>query len=312
MTKNKYVKIIINIFTILCLGYVIYKLVTIDIDYAILLDIRVGGKALIASILIAVTVFINGFAYREILKMLGAQDVDTREINDVYVSSNIAKYLPGNVMHFAGRNIIGVKYGLSNKQLLFATFFEVGLKVIVAVIMIVLLSFEQFMTLINAGDNALVIPIVIAVAIVVFAGLAIVFYKFKDTLTLTVLWRKTVFVILADTLIYAIYAICFIGLLYVLVDFEAIRSVALMLAGVYIISWLVGFVTPGAPGGMGVREAALIILLGSLMKESDVLLVGIVYRVCTIIGDVLSFIVNIIIKNLKKQTLKEVEKLEET
>ncbi len=300
MMKNKVVKIIVNIFTVLCLGYVIYKLVTIDIDYKILLNPNVSIAVAIASVLIAVTVYLSGFAYRETLKMLGAQDVNTHEIMDVYVSSNIAKYLPGNVMHFAGRNIIGVKYGLSNKQLLFATFFEVGLKVVVAMAMIAALALEPFLKLIDASDNWYVIPVIIAVTVVVIAALAVVFIKFKDTVTLKALWQKTWIVIIIDAVVYAIYALCFVAILYVLVDFESIKPLVLMLSGVYIISWLVGFITPGAPGGMGVREATLIILLGGLMGEADILLVGIVYRICTIIGDVLSFLMNLAVKRIRK------------
>ena len=300
MMNNKIVKIIVNIFTVLCLGYVVYKLVTIDIDFKILLNPNVSIAVVLASVLIAVTVYLSGIAYRETLKMLGAKDVNPHEITDVYVSSNIAKYLPGNVMHFAGRNIIGVKYGLSNKQLLFATFFEVGLKVIVAMAMIAALALEPFLKLIDAADNWYVIPVIAAVAIVVIAALAVVFIRFKDTVTIKALLQKTWIVIIIDAVVYALYALCFVMILYVLVDFESIKPLIFMLSGVYIISWLVGFITPGAPGGMGVREATLIILLGGLMNESDILLVGIVYRVATIIGDVLSFLFNLVFKRLYK------------
>ena len=300
MMNNKIVKIIVNIFTVLCLGYVVYKLVTIDIDFKILLNPNVSIAVVLASVLIAVTVYLSGIAYRETLKMLGAKDVNPHEITDVYVSSNIAKYLPGNVMHFAGRNIIGVKYGLSNKQLLFATFFEVGLKVIVAMAMIAALALEPFLKLIDAADNWYVIPVIAAVAVVVIAALAVVFIRFKDTVTIKALLQKTWIVIIIDAVVYALYALCFVMILYVLVDFESIKPLIFMLSGVYIISWLVGFITPGAPGGMGVREATLIILLGGLMNESDILLVGIVYRVATIIGDVLSFLFNLVFKRLYK------------
>jgi hypothetical protein len=37
--------------------------------------------------------------------------------------------------------------------------------------------------------------------------------------------------------------------------------------GSYVIAWLAGFVTPGAPAGIGVREAVLVILLATASHQ---------------------------------------------
>ena len=46
---------------------------------------------------------------------------------------------------------------------------------------------------------------------------------------------------------------------------------------------------PGAPGGLGIREAALVALLGATVGESTVLLAAVMFRMITTLGDSLFF-----------------------
>jgi len=62
-----------------------------------------------------------------------------------------------------------------------------------------------------------------------------------------------------------------------------------VLAGAGIIAWLVGYLTPGAPGGIGTREATLIALLSFLNQEDAGLIATALFRVVTPLGDVLLF-----------------------
>jgi hypothetical protein len=60
-------------------------------------------------------------------------------------------------------------------------------------------------------------------------------------------------------------------------------------SGALALAWLAGFATPGAPAGVGVREAILILALtGSLGDEASTL-VALAFRLVTTGGDVLLF-----------------------
>ena len=61
------------------------------------------------------------------------------------------------------------------------------------------------------------------------------------------------------------------------------------LGGGYILAWLVGLLTPGAPAGVGVREAVLLFMLRGCLPESDLLLAIILARVVTVFGDLIFF-----------------------
>jgi uncharacterized membrane protein YbhN (UPF0104 family) len=54
-------------------------------------------------------------------------------------------------------------------------------------------------------------------------------------------------------------------------------------------SWVAGFVVIGAPGGLGVREAAFVALAGGALGESEALLLIGLFRIATFLGDTLLF-----------------------
>ena len=56
------------------------------------------------------------------------------------------------------------------------------------------------------------------------------------------------------------------------------------LAGGGVAAWIAGFVTPGAPGGLGIREAVMVIV-GAGTSADKLLMLGILLRVVTFGGD---------------------------
>lgn len=68
----------------------------------------------------------------------------------------------------------------------------------------------------------------------------------------------------------------------------------LLLTGSFALAWVIGFFTPGAPAGLGVREGLLLALLQLPYSQPDALLIVIALRLATTLGDVLCFILGII------------------
>jgi uncharacterized membrane protein YbhN (UPF0104 family) len=62
-----------------------------------------------------------------------------------------------------------------------------------------------------------------------------------------------------------------------------------VLCGSYVIAWLAGLITPGAPAGVGVRELVLLFLLGEQIPAADLLLAVVLGRIVTVVGDLLFF-----------------------
>ncbi|MEX1307793.1 MAG: lysylphosphatidylglycerol synthase domain-containing protein [Eubacteriales bacterium] len=293
MKKTKVLKIIGNIITVLCLGFIIYSLATFDIDYSILLNAKVLAVVLACGALMCMPVFINAVSYRKLLQLVGGQNIAFSQIRDLYASANIAKYLPGNVMHYASRNIIGSRYGISNKKVFTATVLEVGLKIITAVVLIMIMAFDYLKTVITQGYNGYLVWAIAAIFVLIIGLLIFVYFKFKEDIKLKQFVSKVMTVFLLDSVIYLINILCFALIASVIVqDFSLILNSFLIISGVHLTAWLVGYLTPGAPGGIGVKEVVMVLLMGGLMVKSDVLLVTVLLRIASILGDSLAFGVN--------------------
>jgi hypothetical protein len=73
-------------------------------------------------------------------------------------------------------------------------------------------------------------------------------------------------------------------------DSEIHLQTWLLIGGAYIIAWLAGFVTPGAPAGVGIREMVLLLLLKGYIVETDLLMAVLLGRLITVVGDFLFFV----------------------
>jgi len=90
---------------------------------------------------------------------------------------------------------------------------------------------------------------------------------------------------------FAVYAAIFIGLIK-LVSSLSVSDVSLWPAfcGAYVLAWLAGFITPGAPAGIGVRELVLLFLLKGAIAEADLIFIVLLGRMVTVLGDSLFFL----------------------
>jgi uncharacterized membrane protein YbhN (UPF0104 family) len=69
---------------------------------------------------------------------------------------------------------------------------------------------------------------------------------------------------------------------------EAVHDNLLLVAS-FSLAWVVGFVTPGAPGGLGVREGLLLLMLAPVYSPASASVLVIALRIATTVGDSLSF-----------------------
>ncbi len=197
--------------------------------------------------------------------------------------TQIAKYIPGNVAHLVGRGLYLRSSSLSDGQIVKATLVELGAIPAGAVTVIALLgSIGLLSPLLPWLPSWLWVLLAPGLALGVLAALVLAprlgLVPQSSTSGLLVIGTlSTVFMALLGLTFAAVF-----GLL-------ANASIA-PLAGAAVIAWLVGYLTPGAPGGLGTREAALVALLWSLNQEDAVLIAAGLFRIVTTLGDVLLFL----------------------
>ncbi len=241
------------------------------IGFERLLQIPGAGFFLLIAVYAALNILLV-LAWRELLLFSGETRIKRTQAMEIYALSQLARYLPGNIFHLAGRQALGVAAGFSGKALMKALFGELALISFVAL-------FFVFFTL----------P---ALSLNVSFTQALTLFGVSFCLTLLLVGRfmnaRVVRAFLLQSIFLAISGYIFIRCL-AFFGAEVVSDAFFLTLGAYVVAWLVGLVTPGAPAGLGVREAVLLFFLSGSIDESALLLAIVLARVVSISGDVLFY-----------------------
>lgn len=188
----------------------------------------------------------------------------------IYGISQLARYVPGNIFHIAGRQAMGMEAGLPGWSLAKSSAWEIGL-----------ISFTGAMFgWLTLPLIAPAIPVTVALGLfaVTVAGIAALLWYYLSPLVARALGWYVGFL--------ASSGVLFVGLVGVVSMYTEPSSLRwIPLCGAYVIAWLVGLVTPGAPAGVGVRELVLLFLLEGIVTETNLVLTVILGRVIMVGGD---------------------------
>lgn len=234
-------------------------------------------------------------SWRIILEFFSNKRIPLRIAFTVYAKANIAKYLPGNVMHFAGRNVLGHKFGWSHSDIAASSLLEVAFMEVTAFFLAGIFMLwgvpvpRDLFSRISVKYLAIAVITVTVVFVAFF--FAKVYQKKGDVRSLLSLDFLSLFM-----RIFPLYSFVFLGFGLILVGiFLAATNTVLSLSGVFtivgvsVISWLTGFVVPGAPGGLGVRESMIVLLLSSEYGPENALTSALILRLVTLLGEVATF-----------------------
>jgi hypothetical protein len=193
----------------------------------------------------------------------------------IYGISQLAKYVPGNIFHLAGRQALGMATDIPAGILAKSTVWELGLIAIAGSLFGWLLLPLLLPSLLEGVSVFLIL-----VSAALIAGLL---YR--------VTGRKPMLSFFWQILFLLVSGAVFIALLELISGSEGMGGrYWLTIGGAYIVAWLVGLVTPGAPAGVGVREMILLLLLQGIVVEEDLLLAVLLGRLVTVVGDLLFFV----------------------
>jgi glycosyltransferase 2 family protein len=300
--NNKYAKYAGYIITFIALVFIGRSFMSMNLDVKYIKSPYIAiVLAVILSIGYAAIVYISSYAWKTTLEFIHKGKIPFHEIIIVYAKSNIGKYLPGNIMQFVGRNILASKLGFKQLDITFCTLIEIIMLVLTDSILSLIfalnsvkLVLKDLFTKINPSNAfylliALIILISIAVWVIVKKSGIIKEYKQFFTKDFLKLLCKLFCIYSVTLIIPGIFLVLIFSS--VLGAHVTLQTSMIIIAG-YTISWVLGFVVPGAPGGIGVREAILLLMLGPLFTNNIVLLAAILLRITSIIGDLIAFLLS--------------------
>ena len=243
----------------------------------------------ICSVIYGLSEFLLSFAWRRLLKMCGHKDISANTCNRIYGKSQIAKYIPGNVFHVVGRHILGSQAGIKNIVLAGATIYEIlGL-----ISISVLIGFGGMIVfgLSNIYFSLYQIILILFSTIVITSLITALAPYLMSLRGIILPYRGIWDAVINISKIYVFYFIFFLiaGLLLVIIvnlflDIN-INLIAKLIV-IFSIAWLAGFIIPGAPGGIGVREAVIIFFITPIIGEAQSVAIAIALRFVTLLGDV--------------------------
>lgn len=258
--------------------------------------VRYGNIWFAVSVLLFVASVTCGFLIWRRLLSYELIDIEVIPSANVYLVSQIGKYIPGNVAQHFGRVFLAGRHGIPVATTTKFIVIEVIVVVAAAVSLVVaiclfqpLLTAQMFAIIEGEHSPASMLAVsflVLAVIVGGVASLATAGNRIRGGGTLAALSVSHVlqlgslgllaFVALGASF-YVLLAKCLM-----VADPGLLACIAWITS-----SWLISFFTPGAPAGLGVREFMLVTLVSTEYGQPVALEAALAFRGVSVIGDLL-------------------------
>lgn len=255
----------------------------------------------IAAIGYSLVIPLSALAWRQLLKDMG---VGKRwgELSVIMSITQLAKYIPGNVGQHIGRAAMSIGRGIPLRPYTISVVIEAILAIVAATLIGVAgcgLAGMNAGILARHGATQLYVIVILAGAF----ALAIVLARRAlpamlrrlaaergENATNSMLPRNGVLAFALSTYLLN-YIVLGTGVtIMVMLLLPDMHAQWLLLTGSFALAWVIGFLAPGAPAGLGVREGLMLAMLQFSYARADGLLIVIALRLATTLGDILCFL----------------------
>jgi len=267
-----------------------------DLDLAIFTSPRTLVALFAIACVEAVAVILLSLNFRGLVTDVSGVPVDRRLAVKVYAVSNLYKYIPGGVMYVLGRNQMAVQTDeLGHGKVALATVLEGVTLVAAASILSTVYAFHysfyyfRQIQLPPMAGLILVFMILLSAPVLYLCRrrLKTALEKLKDStkdFRLRMLFKRLGTMLLLINL----SPLTFLVTLMILGQ-PLYLELGVTVMGLFILSWLAGFLTPGAPSGLGIREAVLLMFLSATVNEGILLSAIVTHRILAVTGDVIAY-----------------------
>lgn len=263
---------------------------------------------LFSVVLVVFNIFIGGLIWHLLLRANGVL-LSFFKTQSIYSVSQFGKYLPGNIGQHLGRVVMardaGIPYPAILSTMLIEMLWGTGIGVGLALTALFTLGID-----LTAGFQ--ISPALLALAaVLVFTlpwlgiwGMNRYFPRIVARLTggaAIPAPRLQTAMIIAILILLAFLVLGIILKLQAVYLFGVNRSTPLELACLFSLAWLAGYFTPGAPGGLGTREAIMVLVFSPVLGAGVAVGLGISLRVTTTIGDGMAFLLGLLFRRCSSQ-----------
>lgn len=271
---------------------------------------RDAAVAIVASLVgMVLVVLLGGLMWWVLLRDQGAT-VSVPVAIEIVTLSQIAKYLPGNMGHIVGQVTLataaGIPLGIAMSSLLISTLWLLSIGLGMGALALMFFVDVPFLTddfviglpgmlllgLLLASMPWLGIPLINrwlpGLARKVGGGSLLTVPRFSTALALG----------LGFLLCFIIFGVMLKLQTLLIFDIHAGDVVAFTF--LFTAAWVAGYLMPGAPGGLGVREAVMLLLLSPVVGPAAAAGLGVTMRLVSVAGDGAAFLLGVAVRRLRK------------
>jgi uncharacterized membrane protein YbhN (UPF0104 family) len=235
--------------------------------------------------------FMTGLGWNLMVRCLGGI-LTLRKGMRVYFLSNLGWYVPGKVWYAVGRAYLGQREGVSVGVISTSVLMEVVLSLTSSALMATL-ALPLLSPLLGAkglylGIAVLVLGLAVLHPALMKPSLALLERLLpgpKRTIEPPLRYSVMMGLLAGYLFIWGFVGAAFFVLL------NAVYPLHLAwlptVVAIYAVSWMAGFLAPFAPSGLGVREGAMILLLGQYLPVPAVTATALLFRVWLVLAEVL-------------------------
>lgn len=282
-------------------------------DLAPLATPRVIASILAAAFLYALIIPLSALAWGALLRSQG-EPLPRGLLASILAVTQLAKYVPGGVAQPLGRAAMSIRNGMSARAFATSVVQETVLAVGASVttgVSLLLLSPAGMMQIPETYRGMVLVGVLATIgSVILFAcGARLMPACIRRSRWIATLARVTGPAPGTRTtaLVFLTYCLNYLTIgVGVWVVGQALALGAsggyLLLTGSFALSWLLGFVVPGAPAGLGVREGIMTILLSGSLDQHRILSLVIAIRLATLAGDGLCFVAGLwAVRSMKRE-----------
>lgn len=266
-----YVSYLLVFLSVIFVGYKFYTLQGLVNLTAFFLDHSLIFT--VACLVYALNNYLLTAGWRSIL--VGLDEKITIKLSvAIFGVSQIAKYIPGNIFQFAGKQMLAVRHNLNSAKVAKSQFLEVILLLLSSLPFCFYVGVYYFLEM-GFLPSVFVTSLVSVVTSFIINQISTVFFRTFITYIVFML----------------VSGILFFSMITSTIKLNSdLPEIIFVICG-FVAAWLAGFIMPGAPAGLGVRESILIVLLVPVFKDQSVVFnAAILTRLVTVIGDLIFFI----------------------